>query len=129
MPLARLGLVVPYLAASRLVQIAGFPAATDLLLSADLIDGERAYQLGLATHLVPEDQLLAAAMKHARRIAALAPLAVREIKRVLSHIGPPPPPAAYAGFDDARRRITASADTEEGLRAFLERRPTTLRGH
>ena len=129
MPLARLGLVVPYPAAVRLIQIAGVAAATDLLLSADLIDGTRAHSLGLATHLVDAPALVAAASAHAARIASLAPLAVREMKRLVRHAAPMPDPATYAVFDAARREITGSADTEEGLRAFLERRPARFTGH
>jgi enoyl-CoA hydratase/carnithine racemase len=122
MPLVRLGLVVPYPAAVRLIQIAGAAAATDLLLSADLIDGTRAHQLQLVTHLVAASELNAAALAYATKIAALAPMAVRETKRLLRHAIPMPDAATHAEFDEARRRITGSADTEEGLKAFLERR-------
>lgn len=128
MPLARLGLVVPYPAAVRLVQIAGVAATTDLLLSAELIDGSRAHALGLVTHLVEPTVLQTAAMAHAAKIAALAPLSTREMKRLLRHAAPAPDPAGYAVFDEARRRITASADTGEGLRAFVERRPPVFSG-
>ena len=128
MPLARLGLVVPYPAAVRLIQIAGLAAATDLLLSAELIDGARAYTLGLVTHLTASAELAAAATAYAATIAALAPLALREMKRLLHHVALMPDPAALREFDDARRRITGSADTEEGLRGFLERRPPRFVG-
>jgi enoyl-CoA hydratase/carnithine racemase len=128
MPLARLGLVVPYPAAVRLVQIGGVAAATDLLLSGEVIDGLRAHALGFATHLVESSELQRAAAAHAARIAALAPLAVREMKRILRHAAPMPDPASHREFDEARRRITGSEDTEEGLRAFLDRRPARFTG-
>jgi enoyl-CoA hydratase/carnithine racemase len=128
MPLARLGLVVPYAAASRLLQIGGVAAATDLLLSGELIDGRRAHALGLATHLCEPLDLQRAAVAHAQKIAALAPLAVREMKRILRHASPMPDPESHRDFDEARRRITASADTVEGLSAFLERRPAQFTG-
>jgi enoyl-CoA hydratase/carnithine racemase len=128
MPLARLGLVVPYPAATRLVQIAGLAAATDLLLSAELIDGSRAHQLGLASYLTPASELDSAARAHASKIAALAPQSIREMKRLLRHIAPMPDRSAFQEFDEARLRITGSADTEEGLRAFLERRPANFTG-
>jgi enoyl-CoA hydratase/carnithine racemase len=128
MPLAKLGLVPPYAAAMRLLQIAGVAAATDLLLTAELIDGRRAHALGLVTHLADLQQLDNAASSHAAKIAALAPLAVREMKRILRHAVPMPDPASHQAFDEARRRITASADTVEGLMAFLERRPASFTG-
>ncbi len=122
MPLARLGLVVPYPAAVRLIQIAGAAAAADLLLSASLIDGTRAHALNLVTHLAAAEQLDEAALAHATAIVSLAPMAVRETKRLLRHAIPTPDASLYADFDQARRRITGSVDTEEGLKAFLERR-------
>jgi enoyl-CoA hydratase len=128
MPLARLGLVPPYPAVVRLVQVAGAAAATDLLMSAGLIDGVRAHALGLVTHLAAPEVLVGAATDYARQIAGLAPLSIREIKRLLAHAVPTPEPAAYAAFDAARRTITASEDTDEGLRAFLERRPASFKG-
>jgi enoyl-CoA hydratase/carnithine racemase len=123
MPLVRLGLVVPYPAAVRLIQLAGAAAAADLLLSATLIDGIRAHALNLVSRLVSADELDAAALSHGIAIASLAPMAVRETKRLLRHAVPTPDPSVYAEFDEARRRITGSADTDEGLRAFLARRP------
>ena len=128
MPLVKLGLVVPYPAASRLVHLAGAAAATDLLLSGGLIDGVRAQQLGLVSHLVDEATLLPAACDYAARIADLAPLSVRETKRLLAHVIRTPDPAEYEPFDRARRQVTASEDTAEGLRAFLERRPARFNG-
>lgn len=128
MPLARLGLVPPYPAVVRLVQIAGAAAATDLLLSANLIDGTRAHALGLVTHLAPAGELLRTATDYARHVAALAPLSIREIKRLLARAVPTPDQAVYADFDAARRIVTASQDTDEGLRAFLERWPATFHG-
>ena len=128
MPLVRLGLVVPYPAATRLVQLAGAAAATDLLLSGALIDGARAHQLGLVSHLVDEATLLSAARDYAARLADLAPLSVRETKRLLAHVIRTPESAEYEAFDRARRLVTASEDTAEGLRAFLERRPARFSG-
>lgn len=128
MPLVKLGLVVPYPAASRLVHLAGAAAATDLLLSGALIDGVRAHQLGLVSHLVEEEALATAARDYATRLAALAPLSLRETKRILAHVIRTPEPAEYEAFDRARRQVTASEDTAEGLRAFLERRPARFAG-
>ncbi len=128
MPLVRLGLVAPYAAQLRLVQLAGPAAAIDLLLSASLIDGARAHDLGLVTHLADARLLDSSAMDYAHRLAGLAPLAVRETKRVLAHILSAQHPATHEEFDNARRRVTASHDTEEGLRAFLERRPPVFKG-
>jgi enoyl-CoA hydratase len=128
MPLARLGIVVPFVLAARLIKIAGSAAAADLLLTAELVDGEKAVQLGLATRLVPADRLEAETAAVAAKIAANAPLAVREMKRVLRAAAPSSAPASVDEFETARRRISHSEDVREGLRAFAERRAPVFHG-
>ena len=128
MPLARLGIVVPFVLAQRLITIAGAAAAADLLLTADLVDGEKALQLGLATRLVPAEALEAETAAVAAKIAANAPLAVREMKRVLRGAMGSSVTSAAAEFEESRRRISESDDVREGLLAFAERRPPVFRG-
>ena len=62
----------------------------------------------------------------AAEIAGLAPLTIAAHKLALEHSAPPP------GVDElvaaARERAWASADAEEGRRAFLEKRPPRFGG-
>jgi enoyl-CoA hydratase len=55
--------------------------AMEMLLCADLIPAERAYQMGLLNAVVPREQLLDTAYAFARRITENAPLAVQATKR------------------------------------------------
>ena len=128
MPLARLGIVVPFVLAQRLIRVAGAAAAADLLLTGELVDGAKAMQLGLTTRLVPSEALEAEAAAVAAKIAANAPLAVREMKRVLRGATVSSVIPAAAEFEEARRRISNSDDVREGLLAFTERRPPVFRG-
>jgi enoyl-CoA hydratase/carnithine racemase len=128
MPLARIGIVVPYVLAQRLTDLVGVATARDLLFTGDAIDGERAFRLGLATRFAPTEQLPAEAEKLAQRIAANAPLAVREMKRVLRHTSSSGLGVSDPGLDAGRVRVSQSADVREGLQAFLERRPAMFRG-
>ena len=57
--------------------------AAELLLTGDHIDAQRALQLGLVGHVVPDGQALAKALEIAERIAANGPLAVKAILRTL----------------------------------------------
>ena len=56
--------------------------ALELNLTGDPIDAERAYELGLATRVVPDHELLDTALQWARKLAGQAPLAIEQIKRV-----------------------------------------------
>jgi enoyl-CoA hydratase/carnithine racemase len=122
MPLARLGMVVPFYAAQRLTEICGIATARDLLLSGDVIDGREAYRCGMITRLVEGEALDEAAAALASRIAGNAPLALREIKRALSETLRPRNEARTLELDQERIRLSRSRDAQEGLRAFLERR-------
>lgn len=96
--------------------------AVELLLTGDVIRGERAYELGLANAVVNDDKVVECALVLAERIAANAPVAVRESLALAR--------AAYADREedmrklatDAWRRVRNSQDAQEGARAFLEKR-------
>ncbi len=60
---------------------AGQGVAREMSLTGDLIDGERAYELGLLTALVPEADVLPRAIAEAQKLAGLPPLALSLTKR------------------------------------------------
>jgi enoyl-CoA hydratase/carnithine racemase len=128
MPLARLGLVIPADAARRLIEIVGPAFTSELLLTGEIVDAQRALQMGIATRLEPESELVQRARELAVRIAANAPLAVREMKRVITQLLPGTDSHVVEELNSARIRISQSADLREGLRAFLERRTPVFSG-
>jgi enoyl-CoA hydratase len=65
----------------RLPRQVPWAQAMEFLLCADLVDAQRAYDMGLLNAVVPRDQLIDAAYAFARRITANAPLAVRATKQ------------------------------------------------
>ena len=94
-------------------------------LIGDPIPAEEAYELGLATRVVPDHELLDTALAWARKLADQAPLAIEEIKRV----------SAAGDLDegiDAEKQAFATAfgseDAREGISAFLEKRPARFTG-
>jgi enoyl-CoA hydratase len=62
----------------------GLLRAKPYLLTGDRVPAEVAVQLGLATRVVPHDELRAEALAVAHRIAALPPQAVQDTKMVLN---------------------------------------------
>jgi enoyl-CoA hydratase len=65
----------------RLPRQVPWAQAMEFLLCADLIDAQRAYDMGLLNAIVPRDELLDAAYAFARRMTANAPLAVKATKQ------------------------------------------------
>ncbi|MGE0729654.1 MAG: enoyl-CoA hydratase/isomerase family protein [Acidimicrobiia bacterium] len=105
-----------------LPQIVGASAAAELLMSGDLISADRALELGLVSKVVPQDQLLAEATALAAHLAANPPLAVQAAKHALrlARAGRPDELRAFIG--GRGRELLATADHQESVAAFLERR-------
>ena len=88
----------------------------------DMLDAAEAARIGLINEVVPADALLPRALETAETIAANSPMAVQAVKR---HISTGIADLARAGepreqtLGDA---VRASADFEEGIAAFREKR-------
>jgi enoyl-CoA hydratase/carnithine racemase len=107
----------------RLPRQIPFPLAMELLLTADMIDAERALAMGLLNRVVPAAELMAAAYDYAERIAANAPLAVFATKQSAVEGLALDLEAAFANESRHSDRVFATEDAKEGPRAFAEKRP------
>ena len=112
-----------------LPQLVGASAAAELLMSGDLIDADRALQLGLVSRVVPEADLVASAQAMAAHFAANPPLAVQAAKHALrlARAGKGEELRSFIGTQG--RALLATADHQESVSAFLERREPTFHGH
>jgi enoyl-CoA hydratase len=108
-PAGRLGLAVDVWTVERLALLAGHGPARSMLLAAEVVKGDEAHRLGLVQRLGGLDEALA----WADDVAALAPLTLRAHKAALE---------GRTDAADAVARAWASADLQEGLAAFRERR-------
>lgn len=125
---ARLGFHSGMAISHLLPRIVGVPVAADLLFTGKLVNGAEAAAIGLAHEAVAADDVLAAAMKRAKAVAACAPEAVRLMKRSLyDGAGWDPRSAAYAEAF-AQAATFRTEDAQEGIRALLERREPRFTG-
>jgi enoyl-CoA hydratase/carnithine racemase len=60
--------------------IIGHKRARELIYFGDKIDAKRAYEIGMINRIVPSDELAAATMKYAKRLALIAPEALAAAK-------------------------------------------------
>ncbi|MDE3008775.1 MAG: crotonase/enoyl-CoA hydratase family protein [Acidobacteriota bacterium] len=121
-PEAQRGLVAGAGGLIRLAKLIPRAVAYEMALTADPIDAERAYELGLVNRVVPGDQLLDVAIALAERISRNAPLAVRTSKDLMRRSLEMREDEAWVMNNEAFARIGRSADALEGAIAFAEKR-------
>jgi enoyl-CoA hydratase len=121
-PAAKLGLMVDHWTVQRVATLAGHGPARAMLLAAELLSGDDAVRLGLAQRSGGLDDALA----WAGEIAQLAPLTIQGHKLMLN--GLEDDPADDPGVREAFSRAWSSADLQEGIAAFHERRSPRFRG-
>ncbi len=112
----------------RLVRQIAFPAAMELLLTAEAVSAERALSMGLLNELVGEDELMERALDWAHRILANGPLAVQATKESVMRGLALDLEAAYRLEQELATKVFSSEDAKEGPRAFSEKRPPAWKG-
>jgi enoyl-CoA hydratase/carnithine racemase len=112
----------------RLTRAVGKHMASDIMLAARRITGERAFQLGIAALVTEDDALMPAAIERARAVLKVAPQAAAEMKRLIRQ-GPDAALPAALGFEqEVLLRLYGTRDGQEGIDAFLAKRDPEFRG-
>jgi enoyl-CoA hydratase/3-hydroxyacyl-CoA dehydrogenase len=124
-PEIKLGIIPGFGGTQRLPRLIGSNKALEMNLVGDPILADEAYEMGLANRVVEDHELLDTALAWARKLAAQAPLALEQIKRV----------SAAGDLDEgieaekqAFATAFASADAREGISAFLGKRAPRFQG-
>lgn len=121
---ARIGFVPALVSAFLALQI-GDKQARDLLLSGRLFDAAEAYRLGIVNEVVAPEALLNRVRELAVALTANSPASLTATKRLLADQNRAWLDAAIAAALEANAQSRETADFQEGVAAFLEkRRPT-----
>jgi enoyl-CoA hydratase len=112
-----------------LPRLIGASRAWELMLTGRLVDAEEAERIGLVVRVVPDGEVVDAALETASLIVANSPLGVWMTKEVMwSNLETA---SLHAGIDlENRTQILTSfsADMREAMAAFLEKRPPDFSG-
>jgi enoyl-CoA hydratase/carnithine racemase len=103
-------------------------AAMELLLTAEPITAQRAYELGLVNKVVPSADLVVEVQRMAMTIADNAPLSVQAGKALVYASAEMGWTAALDTGDRIYERVYLSEDGQEGPRAFKEKRKPEWKG-
>ncbi len=116
----------PMVALSRSV---GQKKAMEMLLTGDFISAEEARYEGLVNQVVPLEELENEARKLADKIAESSPLVVGVGKQAFYRQLEMPTDGAYTYTKEVMSFNAIFADAQEGICAFLEKRPPEWKGH
>ena len=128
MPLARLGLALPFPLIQKLLDTIGTAQTKELLFTGEFFRAERAVALHMVNRLVPLADLERATYELAATIAANAPLSVRAFKRAIFRANEFRRTIEHEEYEREVARIARSEDVVEGVTAMREKRPPRFQG-
>lgn len=121
-PECGLGILPGFGGTQRLARLVGKGRAKEMISTCDMIDAQDAYRIGLANHVVPQEELLDYCKAMAGRIMKNAPYAVSLAKQVINS-------GADMDLDNGLKLEAnifglsfSTEDKKEGMTAFLEKR-------
>jgi len=125
-PEAKLGITGGMI--SSLVSRMPHKLAMEMMLLGTKVSAQRAYDVGFVNRVVPNGQHETEALAMANELLDSAPLVIGALKRLAAEVTPVGPVERMVAISQTLGRVRGSEDTQEGIRAYRERRKPNFRG-
>ncbi|RYC50693.1 enoyl-CoA hydratase/isomerase family protein [Flagellimonas olearia] len=127
LPEVSLGVIPGYGGTQRLPQLVGKGRAMEMIMTAGMIDADKAFAYGLVNHVVSPEELVPLCIKIASRISNNSTVALKQAIKVVN-AGFKYDVDGYAAEIDAFGHCFGTDDFREGTSAFLEKRKADFPG-
>lgn len=128
LPEVGLGLIPGYGGTVRFARLVGLGRAVEITLTGEMIDGVRAYEIGLVSDVVEPDVLMDASKALLRKVTKNGPVAVRMALESIYHALDSDTSGALRHEATLFGLLASTGDMKEGLEAFLEKRGPDFKG-
>jgi enoyl-CoA hydratase/carnithine racemase len=125
----RIGLVPGAGGAYFLPRLVGTARALELFWTGDLLSAQEAREMGIVSHVYPDDELLSQALGFAGRIARQAPIAVSMIKRAVYQSLATDLRTSLDLASSQLAVVQSTEDSTEAVSALREHREPVFKGH
>ena len=121
-----LGVWYPYAEIDPIITLAGTGVASEMLIEGRIFSGREAYEKGLLSRVVADDQVTTQAMALAGRVASGAPLSARYHKAAIRRLRGPLPVTRQEEL--ASSDFTKTEDFQNACRSFMAKQPPVFQG-
>ena len=127
-PEVNIGTLPGFGGSQRLPRLVGKGRALEMILTGDMIDAQEAWRIGLVNKVVPQAELMNSARSLATKLASKSQMALKLCKEVVTNGLEMDLQRACSYEADLFALSFATADQQEGMAAFLEKRTPVFTG-
>jgi len=122
LPFSQLGLCPEFASSLLLPQLAGYPRAAEKLLLGEAFLAQEAFEMGLVSKVVAQDELLPFARRQAAKLVALPAASIRVTKSLMKRAKADAITSTMAAENELFGAMLQAPEAKEAFTAFFEKR-------